>query len=306
MTPELSSDPRFVLITGASSGIGEACAMDLAAHGFRVFAGVRKTEDGERLRQKNPERITPLRIDVTEMATIEAAAKEIAASVGSAGLAGLVNNAGIAVAGPVELLPLDALRHQMEVNFIGQIAVIQTMMPMLRAACGRIVNISSLNGILAPPYFGAYSASKFALEAASCSLRVELRQWGIKVVLIEPGAIETAIWDRSHRMADDLTSRVSPEKYELYREDLEKVTEYAKHVAAHALPVQRVADKVREALTVVHPRARYPIGKDPKLALYLGRFLPARWLDHLICKSLNIRPPWMFRHKSRGHGRERA
>ena len=167
-----------VVITGASTGIGRACALDLDGRGFRVFAGVRKDEDGERLRSERPS-IEPLRIDVTDAGEIAAARDRVSEEVGTAGLAGLVNNAGIAVPGPLEHLPIDEFRRQMEVNLVGQVAVTQAFLPLLRTARGRVVNIGSIGGRVALPMLGPYAASKHAMEGISDSLRRELRPWGI-------------------------------------------------------------------------------------------------------------------------------
>src|SRR5688500_9161604 len=184
-----------VVITGASTGIGRACAIDLDGRGFRVFAGVRKDEDGERLRSERPS-IEPLRIDVTDAGEIAAARDRVGEEVGERGLAGLVNNAGIAVPGPLEHLPLDEIRRQLEVNVLGQIAVTQAFLPLLRTARGRIVNIGSIGGRVALPLLGPYAGSKHAMEGISDSLRRELRPWGIEVSLVRPGPIATEIWER--------------------------------------------------------------------------------------------------------------
>ena len=170
-----------VVITGASTGIGEASALELGRRGFRVFAGVRREADAQRLKARSPD-IAPLLLDVTDAGQIAAAAEAVGRAVGDAGLAGLVNNAGIVVAGPLEILPLDRLRSQFEVNVVGQIAVTQAFLPLLRKGRGRIVNMSSLNGRIASPYLAPYAASKHALEAVNNAMRVEFRAWGIRVV----------------------------------------------------------------------------------------------------------------------------
>jgi NAD(P)-dependent dehydrogenase (short-subunit alcohol dehydrogenase family) len=177
-----------VVVTGASSGIGEACARRLAGLGFQVFAGVRKAEDGDRLASEIPG-VTPLRIDVVDAESIAAAARTVEETAAGRGLAGLVNNAGVAVPAPIEHQPIDDFRRQIEVNLIGQVAVTQAFLPQLRAARGRIVNVSSIGGKVAVPLLGAYAASKFGLEGFSDTLRRELRPWGIEVSVIEPGTI---------------------------------------------------------------------------------------------------------------------
>ena len=182
-----------VVVTGASSGIGEATALRLANAGFAVFAGVRREEDAEALRLRG---VRPVRLDVRDAAQVAAAAQEVRGALGPAGLVALVNNAGVVVPGPLEFVPLDKLRGQFEVNVIGQVAVIQAFLPLLRETRGRIVNISSIDGRIATPLLGPYVASKFALEGLSDALRRELRPWGIQITLIEPGAIKTRIWEK--------------------------------------------------------------------------------------------------------------
>ncbi len=185
-----------VLITGASSGIGRATALALDAHGFRVFAGVRKPSDVDVLHQVASARLTPLVLEVTNAASIAAAAEQIAQAVGDAGLIGLVNNAGVTVAGPLEYLALVDVRRQFEINVVGPLALIQACLPLIRQAHGRIVNISSVGGKLAMPFNGAYSATKFGVEALSDALRRELAPWGIHVCIVEPGLIATPMGDK--------------------------------------------------------------------------------------------------------------
>ena len=185
-----------VVITGASTGIGAASAVELARRGFCVFAGVRKDDDGGRLKDQSPQ-IVPLLLDVTDTRQIAAAAEHVGRAVGDAGLAGLVNNAGIVVAGPLEILPLDRLRLQLEVNVVGQIAVTQAFLPLLRKARGRIVNIGSFNGRIASPYLAPYAASKHALEAITNALRSELRAWRIRVSVIEPWKFRMELMQQS-------------------------------------------------------------------------------------------------------------
>jgi NAD(P)-dependent dehydrogenase (short-subunit alcohol dehydrogenase family) len=278
-----------VVITGASTGIGAACAVDLTGHGFHVFAGVRRPADAERLRQQGAGQIEPVTLDVTDQASITAAVETVRQAVGPAGLAGLVNNAGIAIAGPLELIPVDILRRQLEVNVVGMVAVTQAFLPLLRVAHGRIVNIGSVNGFFAPPYFGPYTASKYALEALTDCLRVELRQWGIRVSIIEPVNVDTPIWNKSNASADQLAEQVSPERYDLYREDLAAVRETARKLAANAIPVHYVVDRVRGAMMSRHPRSRYPIGAESRLARWGGRLLPDFLRDQLLKKGLGLK-----------------
>ncbi len=199
------------VVTGASSGIGEATARHLDSLGFTVFAGVRKPADAERVDAAGSERLRALELDVTDADSVAAAAEKVREATAGTGLAALVNNAGIAVTAPLEFVPIDELRNQLEVNVIGQVAVTQALLPGLRAARGRIVNVSSIGGRIGLPLAGPYAASKFALEAISDSLRRELRHLGVKVVVIEPGGVKTPIWDKGTDTADAMLAKAPPE-----------------------------------------------------------------------------------------------
>ena len=192
-----------VVVTGTSTGIGAATAVLLADQGFRVFAGVRDRVDAEALAARTTGELRPLVIDITDQASIKAAAKEVTEAVGERGLAGLVNNAGAVWPGPLEFQPIDEFRAQLEVNLVGHLAVIQTFLPLIRRGHGRIVNVGSIGGKLVLPIHGAYSASKFGMEALSDALRLELRQWRIPVSLIEPGATDTAIFGKTLTRLDE-------------------------------------------------------------------------------------------------------
>ena len=202
-----SNDNRTVLITGASTGIGQACATTLAANGWHVFAGVRREQDADRLSTQSPGKITPVIIDVTDAATIQNARAQVESSLGDKGLVGLVNNAGIGLGGPIEFVDLDRLREQFEVNVFGQVRVIQAFAARLRQAKGRMVNMSSISGRIAIPFLGPYAASKFALEAISDALRLELRPHGVHVSVIEPGSIATPIWEKARQRAEQARTK---------------------------------------------------------------------------------------------------
>jgi NAD(P)-dependent dehydrogenase (short-subunit alcohol dehydrogenase family) len=277
-----------VLITGASTGIGQACSLELDRRGFRVFAGVRSEASAENVKAKASAQLAPLMIDVTDAASIAAAAETVAKSVGQAGLAGLVNNAGIAVAGPLEALPIDALRKQLEVNVIGQMAVTQAFLPLLRLARGRVVNMSSINGGLAVPYMGAYSASKFALEAITDALRVELRTFGIRVSAVEPAAITTPIWQKSLDSADQLEANVAPELLALYQSDLDAMRRAVDKSIRTALPVERVVRAVVHALMAKRPKTRYFIGPGVRSSFTILKLLPDRLHDRIVRKSIGL------------------
>lgn len=280
---------RSVLITGSSTGIGAATALELDRQGFRVFAGVRSAADAERLRQSASRRLTPILLDVTDEEQVIARAADVSQAVGDEGLAGLVNNAGIVVAGPLELLPMAELRRQFEVNVLGMLAVTQAFLPLLRAGRGRIVNVTSGNGFLSLAYFGSYSASKFAQHALSDALRQELRHWGIPVSMVAPGCVATPIWGKSFDAAERLARQVSPERYEQYHEDLDAVRAAARHLAETAGPVERVAKAVCRALVARRPKALYIVGFDSRLLRMASRFLPIGLRDRIVIRALGLK-----------------
>jgi NAD(P)-dependent dehydrogenase (short-subunit alcohol dehydrogenase family) len=277
-----------VLVTGASKGIGEACVLLLAAQGYRVFAGVRKEEDGVALQQRGGASVTPVRLDVTEPAQI-AAAVALVRDATAGCLHGLINNAGVAVAGPLEFLPPEELRRQLDINVVGQIAVTQAFLPLLRAAgaagaerrAGRIIFMSSISGRSSLPFIGAYAASKFALEAAADALRVELRPFGMRVVLVEPGVILTPIWETSAARAREAVEQMPPEAHRYYGRVMNAVLDRTTG-SMRGLPPQRVAAVVARALAAGRPRSRYVVGMDARARLALDAVLPTRVRDWLV------------------------
>jgi NAD(P)-dependent dehydrogenase (short-subunit alcohol dehydrogenase family) len=279
---------KSVVITGASTGIGAACALHLDQLGWRVFAGVRKQGDAEALRAQGSARLTPVSLDVTDTVSISTAASAVAGAVGAAGLAGLLNNAGIVVPGPIELLPLSDLRRQLEINVVGQVAVTQAFLPLIRAGRGRIVNMGSIAGRMATPFTGAYSASKFALEALTDALRLELQPWGISVSIIEPGAVATPIWEKAAKTAETMLRAVPPETFVLYAEAIEALKKAAAHAAKNAVDPVDVARAVEHALTASRPRTRYVVGREAKIRAAMALFVPDRVRDNLVAKSMHL------------------
>ncbi len=274
-----------VLISGASTGIGRACALELAGRGVRVFAGVRRAEDGEALRAAGGSHVVPLRLDVTDAATIAAAVEAIAAANGERALSGLVNNAGIVVAGPLEFLPVDALRRSLEANVVGLLALTQACLPLLRAGRGRIVNMSSISGRFASPLLGPYAASKFAVEALSDALRRELAPWGIPVALVEPGAVATPIWEKSAASAQALLDGLPAQAHGYYGADVEHARRRALRAARTGIPAEAVATVVHAALTAARPRTRYLVGRDARIGALLARWLPDGVLDRFARRT---------------------
>jgi NAD(P)-dependent dehydrogenase (short-subunit alcohol dehydrogenase family) len=272
---------RRILVTGASSGIGRACAVRLSELGYTVFAGVRKLSDGEALRMGSPGDLRPVQLDVTLSESIQGAL----ATVGDEPLAGLVNNAGIAVVGPIELVAIEAWRRQFEVNVLGLVAVTQAFLPLLRPNQGRIVNIGSIAGRSALPCSGPYDASKFAIEAITDALRMELQPSKISVSVIEPGSIATPIWQKNLSGIDDLSQRAAPDSFALYATLMAKVRQEVAASARNAIPVSEVVKAVEHALMADRPKTRYLVG-DTRLWLLLN-LLPDRWRDWLILSRLS-------------------
>ena len=267
---------RSVLVTGASSGIGLTSAVRLARSGWHVYGGVRNAADADALREQ---RIEPVELDVTDAVQIAAAAEAVGLE-----LHGLVDNAGIAIAAPLELVPLDELRRQLEVNVVGQIAVLQAVLPALRRARGRVVLMGSIGGRSALPFLGPYAASKHALEAFADSLRVELRPFGIAVAIIEPGSIATPIWRKGIERAQELSADFEPDRAALYGHAVARFREVA---VSRGLGVDPdvVARAVEHALTASRPKARYLVGRDAHLRAWIER-LPTRLRDRVLAKAL--------------------
>ena len=265
-----------VVVTGASSGIGAAIARDLAARSFRVFGTVRREQDDAPLEAAH---VVPVLMDVTDAASIARARDEVTRALAGAPLAALVNNAGIPSAGPLELVPLDQLRHVLEVNLVGAVAVTQAFLPLLKAACGRIVNISSVAGRGALPFMGPYAASKFALEGASDSLRRELRPFGVRVIVVQPGSVQSRIWEKVERW--DLSSyRGTP-----YERVMQRFRDLALRSGQRGLPAERVARAVAKALTARRPPLRILV-VESQLGYRLMELLPDRLMDWLIERVL--------------------
>ena len=274
------------MVTGSSTGIGAACSERLARMGFQVFAGVHDEDDlGDAARGGAP--VTPVLIDVTREETIAAAREQIAEAVGAAGLPGLVNNAGIAVGGPLELLPMADLRRQLETNVVGAIAVTQALLPMLRQGHGRIVNVGSTSGRVAAPFAGPYAASKFALRALSDSLRVELRPWRIPVCLIEVGPVATEIWDKSLAEMDRRWQGMSPSARELYGPLFRAIRKSAEQRGKSGIPIKEVVDAIVHAMVSPKPRSRYVVGKVAR-QIAIVSLLPDPIRDFLVRRELRI------------------
>jgi NAD(P)-dependent dehydrogenase (short-subunit alcohol dehydrogenase family) len=281
---------QSVVITGASTGIGWATAKLLIDRGFRVFGSVRKQTDADRLKTEFGANFVPLVFDVTDEAAVLAAAREVRAALAGETLLGLVNNAGIAVAGPVLELSADQFRHQMEVNVMGPVIATQAFGPLLgsdpslRGPKGRIVMISSVAGKNGNPLMSAYAASKFAIEGLSESLRREMMLFGIDVIIVAPGAVKTPIWGK----ADDID--VSAYQNSPFFPPLQRIRSYMKRLGENGLPPETIAEAIATALTSAHPKVRYQIASD-QLRHLMTAILPKRMVDRIIAKRLGLLPP---------------
>ena len=289
MPPAMPENPTrgAVLISGASTGIGRACAEHLDSLGFTVLAGVRKESDADSLRGGGSGRTRPLMLDVTDSDSIASAMRTVGEAF-PAGLAGLVNNAGISVGGPLEFVPIDEWRRQLEVNLIGPVAVTQAALPALRKARGRIVNMTSIGGRLASPFLGPYNASKYALEAVNDVLRLELRQFGIEVAAVEPGAVVTPIWEKGRALAEHATATMPAEALEFYGAGFEAMSKFISLGERTGVPALEVARAVEHALTASRPKTRYVVGRDAKIRLLLTRLLPTRVMDRIVARAMRL------------------
>jgi NAD(P)-dependent dehydrogenase (short-subunit alcohol dehydrogenase family) len=277
-----------VLISGASTGIGRATALRLAASGWDVLAGVRDPAAGEALAAESRAggRVVALELDITNPAHVAAAAEQVRERTGAAGLNALVNNAGVALGGPLEMLPMEELRQQFEVNFFGHIAMTQALIPALRRARGRLILISSIGGRITTPYMSPYHASKYALEAVGDSLRVELARSHIQVALIEPGSIATPIWEKGGELIDGV--EVPPELEQYYGHVPKAMEKTLKDTAKRGIPPERVAQAIEGALGARRMRARYLVGLDARGMVWLNRLLPDLVLDRVLRRALGV------------------
>jgi len=284
----------LALITGASTGIGRASTLRLAAHGWTVLAGVRDPSAGERLLADAPAsgRVVALTLEVTDPAQVAAAAERVERELADGrvsahgGLDALVNNAGIAVGGPLELVSLQDLRHQFEVNVFAQVAVTQALLPALRRARGRIVFVSSVGGRVAMAFTAPYAASKHAVEALGDALRVELRSSGVRVALVEPGSVATPIWDKGRAQGDQV--RIPSELQAQYGNVPAAMDKVLADTARRGVAPELVAETIEQALTARRMRARYVVGRDAKVMLLVKQLLPDLLFDRLARRALGV------------------
>jgi NAD(P)-dependent dehydrogenase (short-subunit alcohol dehydrogenase family) len=266
-----------VLVTGATRGIGRATTQRLAAAGWEVIAGVRSEADGDELLKSNPGPARTVPLDITDAGQIAALDYALPER-----LDAVVNNAGVVVGGPIEAVPPDELRRQLEVNVVGQAAVTQAVLPRLRASRGRIVFVSSLSGRVSTPMTGAYNASKFALEGMADALRMELAPWGIKVVIVQPAQTDTDIWRTADTDLDDTVETLSADHRQLYAKHIEGFRRSIPRSQRMATPAEGVAATIEKALTAPRPRARYVVGAGPRVQAVIARLTPTPVLDMML------------------------
>jgi NAD(P)-dependent dehydrogenase (short-subunit alcohol dehydrogenase family) len=286
-----SGTHAHIVVTGTSSGIGRATALGLAAAGHHVFAGVRRPADAPAPPSANVGEITPLPLDVTDPAQISAAANTVARHTGNAGLNGLVNNAGIGVFGPLELIPVGQFRRLLEVNITGQLAVTQALLPLLRQARGRIVLIGSIGAQFTPPFVGPLAASKSALATLGEALRQELAPWDIRVVLIEPASVRTEAVGKLNHDAQQLLNQATPTGRALYQDAFRRLVATFAAQHDHGSPPEAAAEAVTRALTTPRPRAHYLVGKNSRRMAILATALPTPVLDTLRRKQAHQPAP---------------
>ena len=275
------------LITGASTGIGRATTLRLAAAGWTVFAGVRDPAAGESLaKEAGGGRVIPVTLDVTDAAQVAQARERVDQETGAAGLDALVNNAGIGIGGPLELVSEEDLRRQFDVNVFAQVEVTKAMLPVLRRAHGRLVFVSSIGGRVAMAFTAPYAASKHALEAFGDALRVELRTSGVQVALIEPGSVATPIWDKSRAEADRVS--VPPELQREYGHVPAAMDKALDDTAKRGVPPEQVADTIHRALSARRMKARYVVGRDAKAMLAVKTVLSDHWFDAVARRVLRV------------------
>ncbi|MFE7432737.1 SDR family NAD(P)-dependent oxidoreductase [Streptomyces tendae] len=286
----VSSPPKkeLVVVSGASTGIGAATARALAAAGHHVLAGVRTDAEADAIRAAGVE---PVVLDITVPRHIDALAQRIADDPEGRALRALINNAGIEVNAPVEVLPLEKWREQFEVNLFGHIAVIQRLLPFLRRSRGRIVNISSVGGVAALPIFGAYAGTKFALEAASDALRREVKDQGVQVVVVQPGGVRTDMAAHSGDISLGLADAMIPEHQRLYGDLVRSTVASNTAFLKRALPAAKAGARIAEVATIARPRTRYTLGRDAALTVPLARLLPDRLMDRVLAASHRPRCP---------------
>lgn len=280
---------KYVVLTGASSGIGRGCVGVLIQKGFHVFGSVRKQTDADSLLNEFGDKITPLIFEATDIAAVKEAADKVSSILGDTVLSGLVNNAGVAVTGPMMHIPIEEFRYQMEINTVGPIIAIQAFLPLLGAVNppvenpGRIINITSIAGVRAAPFFGPYSASKHALEAISGSLRQELMLYGVDVIIIGPGAVATPIWNKAEMVDKSQYDNTD------YKQSYNKMNNFMSAMGPQGIPVEKIGELVHHTITTDKPKVRYAIAPNMLTDWIIPQNLPKRVLDKIIAGKIGLK-----------------
>jgi len=278
-----------VVVTGASTGIGRATALYLDKKGYRVFAGVRKDEDAKSLKEAGSDQLKPIKIDVTKERSVAAAARNVKRVLGDEGLVGLVNNAGVGGGGPVEFVPVDDFRNTLEVNVVGQVAVTQAFLPLIRKAKGTVVFIASIGGRIASPFLSSYSASKFAVEALGDSLRREVSPWNIDVVVVEPGTIATEIWSKGKDALQETTAAMPADAVRLYGPQLQAWSQtFMGEGDTQGISPDKVARVIHKGIAKDKPKPRYLVGADAKIGAKIHRAVPTRTFDRMARRRFKL------------------
>ncbi len=281
---------RAVLISGCSSGIGKAMALELDRQGYKFFSGVRKQEDSDSLRALASGSLAPVILDVTKPDTIVATCEQVK-SHADGKLFCLVNNAGISIGGALELLPINEFRRQMEVNLVGQLALTQACLPMIRSMCGRIIFVSSVSGRMGAPFNGAYGASKAALIAIADAMRIELKPWQIGVSVLIVDSVKTPIWEKSARLASAIAHSQPADRWLLYKEQQKHAGAFYMQVGSHGVAVEQVSHVVSRLLKSRRPKEYVLIGQEPIMIEMMDKLLPVRWRDWLFRWQMGLLKP---------------
>jgi NAD(P)-dependent dehydrogenase (short-subunit alcohol dehydrogenase family) len=279
---------RAVLVTGTSTGIGRATALRLDELGFRVFAGVRREEDGENLKRMSSSRLTPINIDVTDQESIETARQRVEEELVGHGLAGLINNAGLGIGGPMEFVPTDQIRKMFDVNYFGAIDVTKAFLPAIRKARGRIVNVSSIATLHTVPLHGPYSSSKLALNGFSEALRLEVYRQGIEVSVIICGCVKTPIWEKTRSEYELLEDDYPPAYHKLYGSTYRKVKEFFAKIARDGVTPESAAAIISRAITESRPKNTYYVGRDAYMNLVMSRLFHGKRADWMMLRAIGI------------------
>lgn len=279
---------QFILITGSSSGIGRYTALEFSRKGYYVFAGVRKKRDAVFFKNKNITTLFPVFLDITKESSIRKAYQIISNKVKSSDLFGLINNAGINISGPIEILPMKEFKKQFDVNLFGHLNVIQVFLPLLRRTKGRIINVGSISSIITAPFIGPYSASKAAMKVMSDALRLELIPWGIKVSYIIPGSVLTGMWKKTMSKSQQIINNLKSDNLKLYKTAMNNVQKTRARLGQSGISMNLVADAIDKALNKKDPLCYYYIGKQAKIFSFIAKYLSPKKRDKLILFHLNV------------------